>query len=95
MSEFATLDEVKHHLRYDDDASDEILTIYLQTAENAVKNYITDDIVDDMLPTLKTATLLMVGYLDDNRNAGDGTEHGNYLPAPVRQLLAPYRLPTF
>lgn len=28
MSEFATLDEVKHHLRYDDDDSDEILTIF-------------------------------------------------------------------
>ena len=94
MSEFATLDEVKHHLRYDDDDSDEILTIYLQSAENAVKNYITDDITDEMLPSLKVATLLMAGYLDYNRDAGDGAEHGNYLPAPVRQLLAPYRLPT-
>lgn len=95
MSEFATLDEVKHHLRYDGDDSDKILTIYLQSAENAVKNYITDEINDEMLPTLKTATLLMVGYLDDNRDAGDGTEHGNYLPAPVRQLLSPYRMPSF
>ncbi|MDO4895011.1 head-tail connector protein [Moraxella sp.] len=95
MSEFATLDEVKHHLRYDDDDSDEILTIYLQTAENAVKNYITDEINDEMLPTLKTATLLMVGYLDDNRNSENGAEFGNFLPAPVRQLLSPYRTPTF
>lgn len=91
---FATLDEVKHHLRYDDDASDTILAIYLQTAENTVKNYITDDITDEMLPSLKTATLLMVGYLDDNRNAENGVELGNFLPAPVRQLLSPYRTPT-
>lgn len=95
MSQFATLDEVKHHLRYDGDDSDEILTIYLQSAETSVKNYITDEINDEMLPTLKTATLLMVGYLDDNRDAGDGTEHGNYLPVPVRQLLSPYRMPSF
>lgn len=95
MTEFATLDEVKHHLRYDDDDSDEILTIYLQSAEKSVKNYITDEITDEMLPTLKTATLLMVGYLDDNRNAENGGQFGNFLPAPVRQILSPYRTPTF
>lgn len=95
MSQFATLDEVKHHLRYDDDDSDEILTIYLQSAQTAVKNYITDEITYEMLPALKVATLLMVGYLDDNRNGERGAEFGNFLPAPVRQMLAPYRTPTF
>lgn len=95
MSQFATLDEVKHHLRYDDTDSDEILTIYLQSAQTAVKNYITDEISDDMLPALKVATLLMVGYLDENRNGERGAEFGNFLPAPVRQMLAPYRTPTF
>lgn len=95
MTEFATLDEVKHHLRYDDDSNDTVLAIYLQTAENAVKNYITDEITDKMLPSLKTATLLMVGYLDDNRNAENGGQFGNFLPAPVRQILSPYRLPSF
>lgn len=95
MSQFATLDEVKHHLRYDDTDSDEILTIYLQSAQTAVKNYITDEISDEMLPALKVATLLLVGYLDDNRNSENGAEFGNYLPAPVRQMLAPYRTPTF
>ncbi|AKI27316.1 head-tail connector protein [Moraxella catarrhalis] len=95
MSQFATLDEVKHHLRYDDDDSDGILQIYLQSAQTAVKNYITDDITDEMLPSLKVATLLLVGYLDDNRNGERGAEFGNFLPAPVRQMLAPYRTPTF
>lgn len=95
MSQFATLDEVKHHLRYDDTDSDEILTIYLQSAQTAVKNYITDDITDEMLPSLKVATLLLVGYLDENRNSENGAEFGNFLPAPVRQMLAPYRTPTF
>lgn len=91
---FATLDEVKHHLRYDDTDSDEILTIYLQSAQTAVKNYITDDITNEMLPALKVATLLMVGYLDENRNSENGAEFGNFLPAPVRQMLSPYRMPT-
>lgn len=95
MTEFATLDEVKHHLRYDDDDSDEILGVFLQSAENAVKSYITDKITDEMLPSLKVATLLMVGYLDNNRNSENGAEFGNFLPAPVRQILSPYRTPTF
>lgn len=91
---YATLDDVKHHLRYDDDASDEILSSYLFAATRAVNNYITEAPTDDMIPVLKVATLLMVGYLDDNRNAERGDVHGNYLPASVRQLLAPYRKPT-
>lgn len=93
MSQFATLDEIKHHLRYDDDDSDEILQIYLHSAETVIKQYITDDVSANMYPALKTATLLMVGYLDNNRNSEQGSEYGNYLPAPVRQLLSPYRTP--
>ncbi|ELA08739.1 hypothetical protein MOMA_09276 [Moraxella macacae 0408225] len=92
--EFATLDEVKHHLRYDDNDHDKILKIYLQTATLLVKNYITDEITNEMLPVLKTATLLMTGYFDDNRNSENGAEFGNFLPAPVRQILSPYRTPT-
>lgn len=91
MSQFATLDEVKHHLRYDDDSNDTVLAIYLQSAEKSVKNYITDEITDEMLPSLKVATLLMVGYLDDNRDGKQGEQFGNYLPACVRQVLSPYR----
>lgn len=71
------------------------MNIYLKSTQMAVKNYITDEINDEMLPSLKTATLLMVGYLDDNRNSENGAEFGNFLPAPVRQLLSPYRTPTF
>ncbi|MFB6347841.1 head-tail connector protein [Moraxella sp. ZJ142] len=90
----ATLDEVKHHLRYDDDANDTVLSMLLVAAEQAVMAYVTDTITDEMLPTLKVATLLMVGYLDNNRNSETGSEHRNYLPAAVRQLLSPYRTPT-
>ena len=35
-----------------------------------------------------------LGYLDDNRNAENGAEFGNFLPASVRQVLSPYRTPT-
>lgn len=94
MSQFATLDEVKHHLRYDHDADDLILSAYLDAAEQAVRNYITDTITPEMGAPLKVATLLMVGYLDDNRNGERGAEFGNFLPAPVRQMLSPYRMPT-
>lgn len=90
----ATLDELKHHLRYDGDDDDVMLSSYLAASEQLVKSYITDKITDEMLPVLKVATLLMAGYLDDNRNSERGEAFGNYLPAAVRQLLAPYRMPT-
>lgn len=92
---YATLDEVKQHLRYDDDSNDVILTAFLAGAETAIDDYITDDVTEKMLPSLKVATLLLAGHFDDDRNAGkDKAENDNYLPKPVQHLLYPYRTPT-
>lgn len=91
----ATLEEVKHHLRYDDDSNDMMLTAYIAAAESAVNRYITDTVVATDTPVIKVAVLLLVGYFDDNRNADKDTPtNGNYLPAPVVTLLYPYRKPT-
>lgn len=95
MSKYATLAEVKQHLRYDDDSNDVILAGFLAGAETAIDNYITDPVVLGMLPVLKVATLLLVGNMDDYRNAEKDTpDNGNYLPMPVQRLLYPYRTPT-
>ena len=92
---WVTLDEVKHHLRYDDDASDTILAAYIAGAEAAVKNYITSTVPPVATPDIKIAVLLLVGYYDHHRNVEAGTpNYGNYLPDPVRALLSPYRRPT-
>ena len=95
MNSWVTLNEVKDHLRYDDDANDTTLLAYIKGAEAAVNRYITTDVDPDATPDIKVAVLLLVGYYDDNRNIyKEMPTDGNYLPAPVRALLNPYRKPT-
>lgn len=93
---WVTLDEVKHHLRYelDDDSNDVNLAAYIAGAEAAVANYITRE-PGPAAPDIKIAVLLLVGYYDQYRNIeAEMVREGNFLPAPVRALLAPYRTPT-
>ncbi len=80
---------------------DYLLEVYRQTAQQAIRNYITcplSQVAND--PTMKTATLMLCGFYDNNRvPTNDTALHGdyvlnNYLPAPVQALLIPYRRPT-
>lgn len=94
---WVTLGEAKHHLRYeiDDDSNDINLEAYIAGAEAAVANYITRPIPAEAAPDIKIAVLLLVGYYDQYRNLeNEMVRDGNFLPAPVRALLAPYRRPT-
>jgi len=92
---WVTLDEVKHHLRYDDDANDIMLINYIAAAESTVKHYITEDVIPNETPDIKVAVLMLVGHYDYHRNADKDTPNfGNELPPPVRALLQPYRKPT-
>ena len=72
MSKWVSLEEVKHHLRYDDDVDDPILSTYLMGAESAVSNYITANISDNdeaAINAIKVAVLILVGYYDLNRKS--------------------------
>ena len=92
---WVTLEEVKHHLRYDDDANDTTLIMYIKAAESAIGRYITEEIPAEGTDGIKVAALMLIGYFDENRNAGKDTPtNGNYLPAPVVSMLYPYRKPT-
>ena len=95
MTNWVTLEEAKHHLRYDDDSNDMMLQGYIAAAEAATKRYITETVVAEETPDIKVAVLLLVGYYDLHRNMDkDMPSDGNYLPAPVRALLWPYRKPS-
>lgn len=95
MSNWLTLEDAKHHLRYDDDSNDMMLMAYIAAAEAAINRYITEDVTAGATPDIKVAALLLVGYYDYNRNMDkDMPSDGNYLPAPVRSLLWPYRQPS-
>lgn len=94
---YATLDEVKTHLRYDDESNDTVLRAYLDASTALIDGYITDAVTEPMLPALKAASLLLCGHLDDNRNAesvADMTPSLSALPLSVEMLLKPYRTPT-
>lgn len=92
---WVTLEDAKHHLRYDDDSNDIMLQAYIAAAEGAVKQYITETVTPTDTPDIKVAVLILVGFYDYHRNADKDTpDFGNYLPPPVRTLLGPYRKPT-
>ena len=95
MGNWVTLEDAKHHLRYDDDSNDINLTAYIAAAESAVEQYITDGVAADATPDIKVAVLLLVGHYDYHRNMDKETPNfGNYLPDPVRALLWPYHQPS-
>lgn len=90
------LNEVKQHLRYDEDdtSNDLVLTGYIMAAEAAIKNYIRKDIDVNTKPDIKVAAMLLVGFFDLYRNAEVTTNHDpSYLPYPILYLLTQYRSP--
>ncbi|WP_218698357.1 head-tail connector protein [Acinetobacter harbinensis] len=90
-----SLELIKEHLRYDDDSNDLILQGYLDAAESAVLNYITDKFEGEYPKAIHQAILLLCGYFDQYRNAEQEMPvNGNFLPMPVQSLLYPYRMPT-
>lgn len=92
---WVTLNEVKHHLRYDDDSNDATLTMFMTAAESAISRYVTETIPAEGTQDIKVATLMLIGYFDDNRSPDKDTPtNGNYLPAPVISMLYSYRKPT-
>ena len=95
MGKWVTLEDAKHHLRYDDDSNDTVLEAYIKASEAAVEQYITDEVTAEDTPNIKVAVLLLVGYYDYHRNASSEMPNfGSYLPDSVRALLWPYRTPT-
>lgn len=93
---WATLEQVKQHLRYDadDTSNDAILQAYLDATAAAISSYITATVTPTNIPLLRTAQLLYVGYLDQYRNAeAEAPVNGNYLPQPITALLWSLRTP--
>lgn len=90
-----TIEEVRTNLRYEvDELSDVEATAFIEEAEQAIKDYITDS-YDEANPILKRAAKLLIGYWDEYRNVEkEMVTNGNYLPEAVQSLLYHYRTPT-
>ena len=96
---YATLDEVKEHLRYEpsDTSNDMVFQVYIDASTQVINDYITDSVTDEMLPRLKAATFLLCGFIEHDRDAQQTmtpTPSFSGLPHPVEMLLRPYRKPT-
>ena len=93
MAALLTLDEAKLHCRIDHDDEDSLLGALIATATTAVADYMNmdaDDIDDTAPAPVKSAALLLVGALYEQRES-QGDRPYNKNPA-FEMLLAPYRV---
>jgi len=83
-----TLDEAKAQCRVDNDAEDDLIQIYMDAAEERIRNFLDRDLPDN--PAIKLAALLLIADYYEVREAqvvGDSIEEN---PA-VKRLLFPLR----
>ena len=93
MAALLTLADVKLHCRIDHDDEDSLLGALIATATTAVAEYMNmdaDDIDDTAPAPVKSAALLLVGSLYEQRES-QGDRPYNKNPA-FEMLLAPYRV---
>ncbi|TCL06906.1 head-tail connector protein [Sodalis ligni] len=106
MVALVTLQEAKDHLRIDDNAGDSDLTLKINAGSAALLSYIQgskDSVIDadgnpiegDALDRMKTALLVLLGYLDRNRGGEEESalQQGE-LPFSVTMLVYDLRRPT-
>lgn len=106
MIELVTLDEAKMHLRIDEDYGDSDLTLKIQGGSAALLAYIqgsrdkvvaeNGDLIDgEALTRMKTALLVLLGYLDRNRGGEEEEKlKQGELPWSVSMLIYDLRLTT-
>lgn len=86
-----SLDLAKKHCQIDHSDDDDLISQYIDSAEESVAQYLRLDLSVDGWPSpCNTAVLILVQQSYDRRHdtEGDGTVS---LPLMVRALLAPYR----
>jgi hypothetical protein len=84
-----TLSEAKQHLRVMHAQDDQYIEHLIDAAEGHVSAYLGDDLPDPAPAPIKSAVLLLVGDLYENRERQSTvTLHGN---RTFEMLLAPYR----
>ena len=85
-----SVDEVKAHLRIDQDEEDLYLESLIRQAQAAAEDYCRVSFEDDA--PVRLAILLFVGFYYENRDLPDRTTYGTMRIA-FQNLLYPYRDP--
>ncbi|SLT77595.1 Uncharacterised protein [Klebsiella quasipneumoniae] len=106
MIELVTVPQAKEHLRIDDDAGDGDLLLKIQSGSAALLSYIQGSrelvvssdgnlIEGEPLKRVQGALLILLGYLDRNRNGEEEEKlQQGELPFSVTMLIYDLRRPT-
>lgn len=87
-----SVDEVKTHLRIDQDEEDLYLESLIRQAQAAAEDYCRVSFEDDVPEPVRLAILLFVGFYYENRDVPDRTTYSTMRIA-FQNLLYPYRDP--
>ena len=88
-----TVDEVKVHLRIDNDEEDEYIETLIRQSQAAAENYCRVAFEDDAAPEpVRLAVMLMVSHYYENRDNPDRAVYGT-MRISFENLLYPYRDP--
>ena len=87
-----TLDEVKVHLRIDQNAEDAYLESLIRQAQAVAEDYCRVPFSDEAPEPVRLAVLLFVGFYYENRDVPDQQTY-NTMRTAFQNLLYPYRDP--
>ena len=87
-----SVNEVKTHLRIDQDEEDMVLESLIRQAQAAAEDYCRVSFEDDAPEPVRLAILLFVGFYYENRDLPDRTTYGT-MHIAFQHLLYPYRDP--
>ena len=87
-----SVDEVKTHLRIDQDEEDVYLESLIRQAQAAAEDYCREWFRDDAPEAVRLAILLFVGFYYESRDVPDPTTYSTVRIA-FENLLYPYRDP--
>ena len=84
-----TLDEVKAHIKVENDAEDALIKAYIAAGEGFVRCYCGQDFENEAPPVVKVACLMVIGGMYENRQHALMTE-GRTAQFRVNHLVYDY-----